>query len=288
MPKILAVVVTFNALPWIDRCLESLKESTLKPDIFVVDNYSLDGTAEYVPEHFAEVIFRPQEENIGFGAANNLGFRYALDNGYDFVYLMNQDAWVQPDTLEKLVAACSGQYAVLSPVQTNAKGRKMDKNFERKCKKYLKAAPSGTEVVQVPFVMAAHWLVGIGALKTVGGFSPAFKQYGEDDNWIHRASYFGFDVGVVPAAKAVHDRAKRTEDRERKLKVKCVSSVVRLSNPSGGYFGKMLLEPLRLLGMTVWNFSLIPVKTIPSLVKRYRELGRLREASRTPGAFLTE
>ena len=286
MPEILAVIVTYNALPWIDRCIGSLRESSLRPDIFVVDNCSADGTAEYIAEHFPEVIFRPQKENLGFGAANNLGLRYALDNGYDFVYLMNQDAWVKAETLEKLTAAYDKSYAVLSPLQTDAGGKEPDSNFERKCGKFITKAPERARIVDVPFVMAAHWLVGRDAVEKVGGFSPAFKQYGEDDNWIHRALYFNYKIGVVPCAVAVHDRAARPQTKERKMRLKCVSSAVRLSNPKGSYLLKELLEPLHLLGMAVKNFSAVPLKSIPATVSRYRELGDFRKASQTPGAFL--
>ena len=99
MIKILAIVVTYNGMEWIDRCLDSLLCSTLRPDVFVVDNGSTDGTQEYVHSHFPEVFFRQNETNLGFGRANNIGLRFAIEGGYSHVYLMNQDAWVEPDTI---------------------------------------------------------------------------------------------------------------------------------------------------------------------------------------------
>ncbi len=300
MPKVLAIVVTFNAMYWIDRCLGSLKNSSLKPDVLVIDNCSLDGTDDYVDENFTGVRLIRNEKNVGFGAANNQGLRIALDEGYDYVYLLNQDAWLQEDTLEKMVDAFgqTRRYAVLSPVQISADG-KLDAQFSKKCRKYIK---KNEAISEVPFVMAAHWLISRRGLLTVGGFSPAFDLYGEDDNWIDRAHFFGLKAGVVGGARAVHDRAgrgkaprgadrevrKACEDaaRQRRLRLKCISSVVKLSNPGHSFAARLIVEPLELLGMSVKNLSDVPAKFIPQLLRRSRELRRLRKQSKAQGAFL--
>mgnify|MGYP000249591790 CR=1 FL=1 len=49
-------------------------------------------------------VFLPQERNVGFAAANNIGMRRALDDGCDFALLLNNDTSVRPDFLEKLLA----------------------------------------------------------------------------------------------------------------------------------------------------------------------------------------
>lgn len=289
MARILVTIVTYNARPWIDKCLESLRTSSVPVDVLVVDNASPDGTADYIHDFYPDVELVENTSNSGFGAANNIGLRRTLERGYDFVYLLNQDAWIKKDTLEVLVSNWKDGYGILSPVQLSAKG-KMDKQFGKKCGKLLKEAPKGLDgakrVVEVPFVMAAHWLVSRKAVETVGGFSPAFSQYGEDDNYIDRLHHFGLKVGVVPDAKAVHDRDGRKTSRERRMRLKCVATVVKLSNPDHSPLARVFVEPLELLGMTVKNFSLIPVKYIPTLVRRYPELLRLRKASRKGSAFL--
>ena len=286
MAKILAIVVTFNAMPWIEKCLGSVKKSSIKADICIIDNGSLDGTPEYVRENWPEAILFDSGENLGFGAANNIGLKYAIEHGYEFVYLLNQDAWLEADTLEKLVSAWKPAYGILSPIQMSGKGRRMDKRFAKKCKKYLKKESADPDVATVPFVMAAHWLVSIKALETVGGFSPAFKHYGEDDNWIDRLHYFGYKVGVVRDATAVHDRAERKATEEQRMNLKCVSTIVKMSNPSHSFFGRHLVEPLELIGMSVKNLSLIPIRYIPELLRRYPELKSLRKESKEKGAFL--
>lgn len=293
-PRVLAVVVTYNAMRWADRCLGSLLRSSLKPAVLVVDNGSSDGTREHVRLAFPEVRLECRPENPGFGAANNIGLRMALEEGFDFVYLMNQDAWVEEDTLELLAAAHRPEFGVLSPVQNTAEGAP-DANFQRWCGSSLRraGAQSGKTsmdavpgIVEVPFVMAAHWLVSRGALRKVGGFSPAFRQYGEDDNYIDRLHWHGFSCGVVPAASAVHDRSGRSLPKEGRMRLKCVAPVVKLSNPGGCLPLCLLAEPLELAAMSVKNMSAYPLGRIPALLRRYPELIRLRAASKAEGAFL--
>ena len=103
--RILAIVVSHNGEKWLRKCLSSVYSSTVKADVLVVDNASQDSSVEIIKKEFPQAILRISKENLGFAEANNLGFAYALSNAYDFVYLLNQDAWVLKDTIEKLITA---------------------------------------------------------------------------------------------------------------------------------------------------------------------------------------
>ena len=291
MTNILVVIVTYNALKWIGRCLRSVERSSLPADVLLIDNGSTDGTLPLVRTDFPGTRIIETGENLGFGAANNIGLRIALDEGYGFAYLLNQDAWLQKDTLEKLVAAHRPEWGILSPMQMDAHGRR-DKRFDKKCGKYVDALRGGYhsagEVVEVPFVMAAHWLVSRRAIGTVGGFSPAFRQYGEDDNWIDRLHWHGLHCGVVPAAHAVHDRSGRRLPRADRMRLKCVAAVVKLSDPKRSWRWARIRETLELAAMGVKNFSVIPWRFIPELRRRWPELLEYREQSKRTGAFLPE
>ncbi|MBR4524648.1 MAG: glycosyltransferase family 2 protein [Bacteroidales bacterium] len=289
MARVLVVIVTYNALKWVKKCLNSVEKSTLPADVLVIDNGSTDGTLPLIRTDYPRTRIIETGENLGFGAANNRGLRIAHDECYDFVYLMNQDAWLQKDTLEKLVVAHKPEWGILSPEQLNAHGKR-DKRFRKKCGKYVDAALKGyhndTLVVEVPFVMAAHWLVSREAIATVGGFSPAFTQYGEDDNWIDRLHFHKMRCGVVPAASAVHDRGGRKLPREKKMQLKCIATVVKVSDPNRNWRWVRVREVLELVGMGLKNFSAIPWKFIPELRSRFPELKELRDASMEKRAFL--
>ena len=291
MAKILVVIVTFNARKWVKKCLKSVEKSSLPADVLLVDNGSTDDTLALVRKEFPLTRIIETGENLGFGAANNRGLRIAHDECYDFAYLLNQDAWLEKDTLEKLVAAHKPEWGILSPMQLDARGRR-DKRFDKKCGKYIDAALGGYHndklVVEVPFVMAAHWLVSRRAIGTVGGFSPAFRQYGEDDNWIDRLHYHGLHCGVVPAASAVHDRGGRRLAREKKMQLKCIATVVKVSDPNRSWTRMRIRELLELVGMGLKNFSAIPWRYIKEFKERLPELKELRDASMRKGAFLID
>ena len=289
MPKILVVIVTYNALKWIKKGLKSVEKSTLPADVLLIDNGSTDGTLPLVRTDWPGTRIIETGENLGFGAANNIGLRIVLDEGYDFAYLLNQDAWLERDTLSRLLAAHEPKWGILSPMQLGAYGRR-DHRFNHKCGPYVDAALrrhySNTLVVDVPFVMAAHWLVSREAIETVGGFSPAFKMYGEDDNWIDRLHYHGLRCGVVPAAHAVHDRSSRYMSHDKRMELKCIATVVKVSNPGRSFGWMRIREVLELIGMGFKNKSFVPWRFIRELRSRFPELKRYREASLQKGAFL--
>lgn len=240
--KILFIIVTYNAMRWIDHCLGSIINMSLRHDIFIVDNGSIDGTQDYIKKKYSSIIFVQSEKNLGFGKANNLGFKYAIDNGYDYVYLLNQDAWILPNTVEILVNIhlSNPEYGVLSPLQMQANMLNLDYNFAvgvcsySSNKHLLSDLCLGNikEVYDVPYVMAAHWLISRDCFNKVGGFSPSFQQYGEDDNYADRTRYYGFKLGIVPSSKAVHDREARKKTLKHDIYMNCYIYAIRLlSNP---------------------------------------------------------
>lgn len=228
-------------MQWADRCFDSLKRSTVKLDVLVVDNGSTDGTQLFIKEHYPRVMFQQSEDNIGFGRANNIGLQYALDEGYDFVYLLNQDAWIETDTIEKLIqiSVANPEYGILSPFQMSADGYHIDPNFlSRLCKWECHTElindlynNSCKDVYEAEGVMAAHWFITRQCLEIVGGFSTTFPHYGEDDNYSERVRYKGFKIGVVPNLRVVHDRMLRVDDNKKKMYKVYISILLLLSRP---------------------------------------------------------
>lgn len=303
--RVLVIIVTYNAMQWIDRCMGSLRESSQSVDVFVVDNGSSDGTPERVREigrgWFAETAFDSSgwwlaqlvenSENLGFGAANNLGLKFALENGYKYIYLLNQDAWVEPDTITGLITAIEKNptFGVVSPLQKSASGE-LDARFESKCGRYLPDLKSGlkpsAELYEVPFVMAAHWLISRECLEKVGGFSPAFPHYGEDDNFLHRCTLKGFRCGVDILYSATHDRENRQQSKPQRMHLKYVGAIVALSNPCSPLLWNLLWQPLKLLGIALINAYPASALDAFRLIGHYPKFVRLRSASKKDLPFL--
>jgi GT2 family glycosyltransferase len=297
--KLLVIIVTYNAMQWAKRCFDSLKASSIANDVFVVDNGSSDGTQDYIKNNYPTVIFKQSETNLGFGKANNIGLQYALDNHYDYVYLLNQDAWIMPDTFEKLVKVQRENpvYGILSPMQLQGNEKNFDKNFRNLAlyKPLNDVFPIDDlyfndlkDVYEVSFVMAAHWLISIDCLKKVGGFSPTFRHYGEDDNYIQRAQYYNFKIGVVPNANAIHDRADRIITKEQQMYFNYRKWLIIMSNPfSSKKHYKHLIIRDTILNVKKYR-SIVPIKYCYRLLKEYKQIIENKHYSiNNEGVFLT-
>lgn len=105
--KICTVVVTFNRYELLKECLDSLLNQTYKCDILVVDNASTDGTQTKIKEDkYLEndnLIYKRLEENSGGAGGFHFGVKYALENEYDYVWLMDDDAEPELHCLKSLV-----------------------------------------------------------------------------------------------------------------------------------------------------------------------------------------
>lgn len=212
--KVFVIIVTYNALHrgWIDHCMASLAASTVPVAPVIIDNGSTDGTRDYVPVHFPDAVWLPQDKNLGFGQANNKGIRYALEQDADYVLLLNQDATIAPDSVAHMTEACAGNRLV-SPLQLNGDGTRLDFIFKEKLlltRSSLFDDIFAGQPIQEAYVggdySAACWMLPTRIIREIGGFNPIFFHYGEDDNYLHRLQYHGFEVALAAKARMFHDR----------------------------------------------------------------------------------
>lgn len=285
MNKVLVIVVTFNGMRWLKRCLDSVvgdgRSESAMTDLYVFDNDSTDGSADFVAEHFPKAKLVRSADNLGFSKPNNLGFEYAIKKGYEYVYLLNQDAWLEAGALEKLVAAAKAhpEYGVLSPMQYQDGYEKLDKQFELR---YTRAKGPRYDIVEVSRIMAAHWLVPVKVIEKIGPFEEGlFPFYGQDDEWCHRLHFYGLKVGVVPEARAVHDRALRPESKEKLVHRNFYTgSLVRLCQHNRPLFAKFLFVILFTLVKAVKYCSVLPFKYFGQIVKDLPAVKELRSRVR--------
>lgn len=210
--EVVVVIVTHNGIKWIDKCLSSCKEYRT----IVVDNNSKDDTVKFIKENFPEVTLIKQQSNLGFGQANNIGISYALNQGAEAVFLLNQDAYIFEDTIENLVEfhKQNEEYGILSPMHLKSSKNMLDEKFEYYLRNNTNVIfntdsilkTSLKAIIEITFVNAAAWLITKECLKQVGGFDPIFSHYGEDDNYCQRALFHDFKIGVFTQSFIIHDR----------------------------------------------------------------------------------
>jgi N-acetylglucosaminyl-diphospho-decaprenol L-rhamnosyltransferase len=213
------IVVTFNALPWVERALESVRGR----EAIVVDNGSTDGTVELVREQFPDVRVI-QGENKGFGGGSNLGMRAATG---DWFLLLNSDAWATEGALERLVAfgEAHNEAAVVGPRLRFPDGRlqRSVRGFPtvwRLATEYLflrKLAPRTRALnafygngfdyerpLEAEFLMGSVLLVRREAADTVGLFDEDFFMFSEETDWCYRFRQAGWKILFTPDAEFVH------------------------------------------------------------------------------------
>jgi GT2 family glycosyltransferase len=186
--------------------------------VVVVDNASSDETCDYIKKNYPKVILLQQSENLGFGQANNKGIALALQKGATAVFLLNQDVYLEKDTIAVLEKYSQKypEYGILSPLHYDGTGAQLDRNFsvylsyDKQPQFYADAIQAKLkEIYPVPFVNAAAWYIPKKTLEIVGGFDPIFFHYCEDDNFVQRNLYHQLKVGIVPSVQIYHDRENR-------------------------------------------------------------------------------
>ena len=217
--EVAAVVVTYNALPWIEQCLESLAGT----HTVVVDNGSTDGTVAFVLERFPDVEL-VEVENRGLGAGWNEGIRRTSGR---YVLLMNSDAWLVGDALARLQSFADRrpEAAIVAPRLLNQDGslQRSVRGFPtlwRLATEYFflrKIAPRSPtlngfyaggfdhdEVREAEFVMGACMLVRRSATEQVGLLDEDFFLFSEETDWCYRFRKAGWQVLFFPGAQCVH------------------------------------------------------------------------------------
>jgi len=216
-----AVVVTYDALPWIEPCLDSLRGV----ETVVVDNGSRDGTVDFVRERFPRVKLI-EAENRGLGASWNIGLR---ETSSRYTLLLNADAWLVEGALDRLVdfAETRPRAAVVGPRLLNQDGTLQRSvrgcpTLWRLATEYFflrKLAPGSSalnafyaggfehdEVRDVEVVMGACMLVRRDAVDQVGYCDEDYFLFSEETDWCFRFRRAGWDVVFFPGAECVHVR----------------------------------------------------------------------------------
>jgi GT2 family glycosyltransferase len=239
--KILTIIVTFNAERWIEKCLNSLINSSIKPYIYIIDNNSTDNTLNIISNYKLDsIIVYKNNQNKGFGYANNIGIKYAVNNNMEYVFLLNQDAWISNDTLSILINKMDKypNYGILAPIQYNA-NYILDKQFLIYIQKPILIEQN---IIQVKFVNAAAWLIKKECFSQVGYFSKIFFQYGEDVDYCNRVRFHCYKIGITKDTFFIHDRSVRISTRKQLGKQIYFNQIANLLNINYSFISSFFLQ----------------------------------------------
>ncbi|MFH1009901.1 MAG: glycosyltransferase family 2 protein [bacterium] len=221
------IIVNYNVRDLLDRALRSLYETaeTLLREIWVVDNASTDGSVEFLRNHWPQVHVVSNQENCGYGRANNQAIAQA---DAKYVLILNPDTVVQRGALQELVDFMESrpQAGVCGPKIVSPEGR-----FRPECRrgfptplaafsrlfglstllprsrlfgKYYLTYLDPDYETQVDALSGACMMVRREVTQSVGPFDENYFLYGEDIDWCWRMKQAGWEVWYIPRASIVH------------------------------------------------------------------------------------
>jgi GT2 family glycosyltransferase len=214
MNNVAVVVPNWNGKDSIGACLDSLLNQSLKPLIIVVENGSTDGSLEFLRRDYTDIQVVVNQQNLGFAGGVNSGIRHAIDQGCEFVALLNNDATVDRDWLKQLAATIRSNdhhgivtskimsadeshldstgdlYTVWGLPYPRGRGEPVSKAYDKQTTIF--AASGGASIYRVKM------------LQEIGLFDADFFAYYEDVDISFRAQLADWKVVYEPKALVYH------------------------------------------------------------------------------------
>lgn len=287
MSSVTTIIVTYNGSTWIKRCIDALLESSHPTSILVLDNASTDDTLSILQSYEDRIRLIPLNENKFFGGANNIGIIEVLQSPTDYIFLLNQDAYVEKDTIGQLVQTANAhpELGIVCPMQMAPNGIDVDRAF----KKYLKKETNKDGFLSVRFANAAAWLIPTSVVWKVGLFHPIFLHYGEDNHYASRCQYHGYKIAVLPDVKVIHDRSQFVDEPQklylRQLRTIPLYTILDLRKPYwlarclGQYKYKRLVKKLQPMNAEIAG----TVKDVAQLINNDQWMKQIREETKQIG-----
>ncbi|HZQ45573.1 MAG TPA: glycosyltransferase family 2 protein [Verrucomicrobiae bacterium] len=223
--RVTVVIVTRNTSALVRAAVKSVLESedNFVKEIVVVDNGSSDDTATALPTEFPSVKYLRSDTNLGFARANNLGAREAR---CDFLLLLNSDARLKPDSLQRAVDWMSAhpECGVAGAQLLNPDGSRQNSiaNFPTLATELLNKSllrrlfPSrypGKEQhygqpVEVESVIGAFMLIRFDAWQKIGGLDERYFFFLEETDFCLAVRRAGWKIFHLPQVEVWHEQGK--------------------------------------------------------------------------------
>jgi GT2 family glycosyltransferase len=209
-PLVYVVVLNWRRSAATAQCLRSLEQLDYEPrEIVVVDNGSGDGSEAALRDSWPGLRLLQTGSNLGYAGGNNWGIRHALDAGADYVWVLNNDTLVEPETLTELVAAAS-QHERAGAIATrlveleaggttaSAFGRDAHTMAPRVCD----GCDAGWHTADM--LGGPSLLLRAAALREVGIFDEDYFHYYEEADLMERVRRGGWELGLACRAIVRH------------------------------------------------------------------------------------
>jgi GT2 family glycosyltransferase len=219
-PYVVAVILNTNRREDTLECLASLRKSTYRHfDVIVLDNRSHDGSAAAIRAGFPEVRIIELPKNLGYAGNNNFGIAAAVEQGADWVFVLNEDTVLDPACLAALVSAAEDEdigivgptvYHYDEPAVIQSGGGRLGPYW-----KSIHIAQNEPDVGQLGTARPVEWISGCAimvrrrTIDRIGALDARYFYYWEETEWCLRAAQADWKIVQVPQARIWHKGVQR-------------------------------------------------------------------------------
>ena len=227
------IIVNYNVCDKLANCIKSIKDNLIgySYEIITVDNNSDECNVKNILLLFPDVKLLKLNENIGFGAANNIAMKNAAGR---YFLLINPDITIKDDCIQKLVTFLdeNPKIGVVAPVLFKPNGRidyyypyfpsmrsiillqsglyNSSRWMKKRTRDYFDFNISKGKAFLVEQAMGACILTRKSIYENIGGFDEAFFLYQEETDYEYRMTKNGWEIMVLPDSVAIHDHHSST------------------------------------------------------------------------------
>jgi len=239
--SIAVILVNWKKYNLTSKCIDSLNKSNYKNfKIILVDNeYSEKSLIDLRNKHKELMVFK-EKNNLGFAGGNNIGIRYALENDYDYIMLLNNDTEVKENFILPLVERIEKDHflGAVQPLILNFSNKSIIWNAGGKLNKFLGLTSTRLNNNKlnssIVFDDYTDWISGCciliksEILTKVGLLDEKFFNYYEDVDWSLRMKNLGYDLGFVKESIIYHHGSSSSKNKKTKEGV--ISSKIHYFN----------------------------------------------------------
>lgn len=220
-PRVCILILNTNRRDDTLECLASLAEAIDARDrVCVLDNASTDGSVEAIRLGFPWVEVLPLSQNLGYAGNNNVGIAHALEQGAEWVFVLNEDTVLAADCLREMLATAESdpRIGIVGPLVLHhdepeviqSAGGAIDAHlrpYHRDANEPLAVGPIAPRAVD--WISGCAICVRAEVIRAVGMLDERFFYYWEETEWCLRAGEAGWQIMLAPNARLWHKGVQR-------------------------------------------------------------------------------
>jgi GT2 family glycosyltransferase len=220
LPKVYIIILNFNSYEDTIECIRSLENiSYSNYEIIIVDNNSKDNSVQEINKNCPNYKLLVSKENLGYANGNNMGIKFALEQGAEYVCILNNDVIVEPNFLESIietfntddtigmVGPCVCEYSDRNVIQAMGayinlyRGLAMGQ-YERQHYNQIEK-----KRIDVDYIGGACFIVKAKVIRDIGLIPENYFLFYEETEFCLRARKFGYKLICIHDSKVYHKRS---------------------------------------------------------------------------------